>query len=66
MAGETSYKNRWLAENKERINLVVGKGDRQKFREHAEIQNESLNGFVLRAIHETIDRDNNARDNEEV
>ena len=30
MAGKTAYKNDWQKENKERINLVVDKGYKEK------------------------------------
>ena len=32
MAGKTAYKNDWQKENKERINLVVDKGYKEKAR----------------------------------
>ena len=58
MAGKTEYKNKWLSENKERINLVVPKGRKAELQAHAEEQGESLNGFIVRAVDETIERDN--------
>lgn len=39
------------------VRLRVPKGYRETIRQHAEEQNESVNGFILRAIKETIDRD---------
>jgi len=57
MAGKTEYKNKWLSENKERINLVVPKGRKAELQAHAESQGESLNGFIVRAVDETIERD---------
>ena len=41
----------------ERINLLVKKGQREAFRAHAEARGESLNGFITRAIRETMQRD---------
>ena len=61
MAGKTEYKNKWLSENKERINLVVPKGRKAELQAHAEGQGESLNGFIVRAVDETIERDNNGK-----
>ena len=58
MAGKTEYKNKWLSENKERINLVVPKGRKAELQAHAEQHGESLNGFIVRAVDETIQRDN--------
>ena len=57
MAGTTEYKNKWQQENKERINLVVNKGQKERIKFHAEAQGESLNAFINRAITETMERD---------
>lgn len=56
-AKNTAYKNRWISENKERINLVVPKGRKQAIQTHATAQGESLNGYVVKAIDERIERD---------
>ena len=50
MAGTTSYKNQWQAENKERINLVVPKGYKEKVRTAADRAGMSLNGYIKAAI----------------
>lgn len=39
------------------LKIRVPKGNKEKIRTHAEAQGESLNGFVNRAIDETIERD---------
>lgn len=57
MAGSTEYKNKWQTENRERINLVVSKGQKAIIQAHAEGQKESVNGFINRAIVETMARD---------
>lgn len=57
MAGTTEYKNKWQQENKERINLVVNKGQKETIKAHAEAQGESLTAFINRAITETMERD---------
>ena len=41
----------------DRINIAIPKGDKEKIKTHAEQQGESLNGFVKRAIDETMERD---------
>jgi phosphosulfolactate synthase (CoM biosynthesis protein A) len=56
-ARNTAYKNKWIAENKERVNLVVDRGRKAEVQSHAQERGESLNGFVNRAIDETIERD---------
>lgn len=60
MAGKTDYKNKWQQENKERINLVVNKGQKDIIKNHAQAQGESLNAFINRAITEAMERDNSA------
>ena len=50
MAGTTEYKNKWQQEHKERINLVVNKGQKEMIKAHAENNGESVNGFLRRAI----------------
>ena len=57
MAGKTEYKNKWQSDNCERISLVVKKGEKEVLKAHAIKQGESLNGFIIRAIAETIKRD---------
>ena len=41
----------------DRIELRVDKGKKEILQAHAEAQGESLNGFINRAITETMDRD---------
>ena len=53
----TRAKNKYNAANYERIALVVPKGQKEQIKEHAEQRGESINGFVKRAIDETIKRD---------
>lgn len=55
----TKAKNKYNAKTYDRINLQVKKGERDKLRAHAENQGESLNGFINRAIRETVERDSN-------
>lgn len=48
---------KYNAANYERIELRVEKGQKQEIKDHAEANGETLNGFVNRAIKETIERD---------
>ncbi len=57
MAGKTEYKNKWQAENCERISLVVKKGRKQSIKDFATKHGETLNGFINKAIDEKIERD---------
>jgi len=42
------------------MELTVPKGQKEIIKAHAEARSESVNGFVNRAISETMERDNNA------
>lgn len=52
--------NRYIAKKYDRINLTVDKGEKEKITEHADRRGESVNGFINRAIKETIERDDTA------
>jgi len=58
MAGNTDYKNKWQAENRERINMVVPKGYKEKVKSIARKTGESLNGYIKKAVDERMERDN--------
>lgn len=57
--GKTSaaVKNRYIDKAYDRINLTTIKGGKEKIRAHAERHGESVNGFINRAIKETMERD---------
>ena len=52
---------KWDAANLDRISIAVPKGQKDTIKAHAEGRGESVNGFVNRAISETMERDNAAR-----
>lgn len=49
--------NKWIAKTYDRINLTVPKGKQADIKAHAARRGESVNGFINRAIDETIARD---------
>ena len=49
--------NKWIAKAYDRINLTVPKGKKDRIQAHAEAHSESVNGFIGRAISETMERD---------
>ena len=57
MAGKAEYKNQWQKENCDRVNLTRPKGCKAEAQAHAEAHSESVNGFINRAIFETMERD---------
>ncbi len=51
---------KWDAANLDRISIAVPKGQKDTIKAHAEAHSESVNGFINRAIEETMERDNGA------
>ena len=60
---QTRAKNKYNAKAYDRIALQVKKGRKDIVKTHAESKGESLNGFINRAIDETMQRDNEATTN---
>ena len=54
---KSEYRNTWIAEKLDRINLTVPKGQKEIIKAHADAQGESVNAFINRAIGETMKRD---------
>jgi hypothetical protein len=48
---------RWDAANLDRLSVALPKGSKEAVRAHADSRGESVNGFIGRAIEETIERD---------
>ena len=48
--------NKWIAKAYDRINLTVPKGQKEEIQAFAEANGESVNGFINRAISETMGR----------
>ena len=48
---------KWDAANLDRISIAVPKGQKDAIKAHAEAHSESVNGFINRAIEETMERD---------
>ena len=58
--GKTSsaVKDRYNSKVYDEIKVRVAKGHKDEIKAHAEGQGESVNGFINRAIDETMERDN--------
>lgn len=67
MGGKTSSAsiNKYMSKAYDRINLTVSKGEKETIQTHAEAHSESVNGFINRAITETMERDKAAPETEE-
>ena len=56
--------HKYVKNNYDRIELTIKpKGKKEKIKVHASIRGETLNGFINRAIDETMERDNDNGDN---
>lgn len=53
----TRAKNKYNAKNYDSLRIVVKKGQKAEIEAHAQGNGESVNGFVNRAIDETMKRD---------
>lgn len=51
-----------MKNNYDELKVRVPKGDKDKIKSHADSKGESLNGFIKRAIDETIERDSGNSD----
>lgn len=49
--------NKYVKDKYDRVLLTVPKGDKEIIQAHAEAHSESVNGFIRRAIAETMERD---------
>ena len=49
--------NKWIAKAYDRVNLTLPKGQKEVVQAHATARSESVNGFIGRAIVETMERD---------
>lgn len=49
--------NKYVKDKYDRVLLTVPKGDKEIIQAHAEAHSESVNGFIRRAISETMERD---------
>lgn len=50
-------RKKWDSENLERISVAMPKGKKAVIRDHAAAVGETVNGFINRAINETMERD---------
>lgn len=54
---QTQASAKYNAKTYEEIKVRVKKGEKEIIKKHAESKNESLNGFINRAIDEAMERD---------
>ena len=56
-AAAIAYINQYNAENYDRVTVMLPHGEKEGIKEHAAARGEKLNGFIKRAIQETMERD---------
>ena len=56
---QKEYTMNYMKEKLDEIKFRVPKGQKEVIRKHAEKQGEKLTPFIVRAINETMNRDNN-------
>lgn len=49
---------KYVKNNYDRVVVTLPKGRRDEVKEHASNHGESMNAFIVRAVNETIERDN--------
>lgn len=49
--------NKYISKAYDRVNLTMPKGQKELIQAHAAARGESVNGFIGRAIQETMERD---------
>lgn len=54
--------NKYVKEKYDRILVTMPKGKKEPVQTHAETMGESVNGFINRAIRETMERDNDKQE----
>lgn len=54
---KAKWQNDYIAKTYDRVNLTVPKGQKETIKAHAEARGESVNGFINRAITETMERE---------
>jgi predicted DNA binding CopG/RHH family protein len=50
--------HRYVRKKYDRLEVLVPKGEKDAIKDHSAARGESVNGFINRAIHETMERDN--------
>lgn len=57
MAGNSEYRNKWIADKLDRINLTMPKGKKEVVQAEASRHNMSVNAYINAAIDEKMERD---------
>lgn len=55
-AGATAAQNKYISKAYDRINLLVPKGDKEQIQAAADVQGESINGYINRLIKQDMSK----------
>ena len=55
-AQKTAHQNDYISKAYDRVNLLVGKGDKEQIKQAAAVQGESINGYINRLIKQDMSR----------
>ena len=55
---KSAYRNNWIAEKLDRVNLTMPKGKKEQVKEAADKAGLSLNAYINLAIDELMEKDN--------
>lgn len=58
MAKASEYRNKWISEKLDRVNLTMPKGKKEIVQDHSLAVGMSLNAYINQAIDEKMERDN--------
>lgn len=60
MAKASEYRNKWISEKLDRVNLTMPKGKKEIVQAQATKQGQSVNAYINAAINEKMERDQEA------
>ena len=55
-AQKTAHQNDYISKAYDRVNLLVGKGDKEQIKQAAAVQGESINGYINRLIKQDMSK----------
>ena len=58
MSNNVAYRNSWIAEKLDRINLTTPKGKKEVIKAAADAAGESVNAYINKAVDERMEREN--------
>lgn len=61
MANNSVYRNKWISEKLDRVNLTMPKGKKETVQGHAAAQGLSVNAYINAAIDEKMERDKGSK-----